>query len=367
MKPRPLNQLFVSSSGSCRAFTCHRTLSYTCIARRDGNSNRTSIHNNRNFDPHARHVSSKATARKNTPIVHRTTPPNTTVLAKSTPSTTTVSQARAELNPPETTNAPELRVPPRGSESYPTYLYRCGKSYIAFYKQGISNVRSTLKLAKSLREKARRAGISKQAEMVKALTRAEWQIVLRSRADKLRLPAFGALLLMFGEWLPLLVVYLTPVVPEPCRIPAQVERSLKKGEERRTERERRLAMDAARLVAKDRVAGATNPGDIRPQTVSLEMLAKADLYTLLNLDVKFGIQPKIWDWLFMTPPKALLRYGLRNRISYLQKDDWAIRRDGGFQGLNAEEIKRACVERGIRVLGRKEPDLRKELAIWFEK
>ena len=258
-------------------------------------------------------------------------------------------------------------MPARGSEAYLKYLYRCGRSYITFYKQGVRNVRTTLKLAKTLREKARRAGVQKEGEMDKVLTRAEWQVVLRSRADKIRLPAFGALLLVFGEWLPLLVIYLTPVVPEPCRIPAQVERSRRKGEQRRTERERRLAIDAARLVAKDRVAGSTNPVNIRPQAVNMEILEKADLYTLLNLDIRFGIQPKIWDWLFMTPPKAMLKYGLKNRISYLQKDDSAIKRDGGFQALNALEVERASAERGIRVLGRKEAELRKELAAWFEK
>lgn len=281
--------------------------------------------------------------------------------------TAPVPQILAKLNPPESTYAPELNVPARGPEAYLKYLYRCGRSYITFYKQGVRNVRSTLKLAKSFREKARRAGVEKEGEMDKVLTRAEWQVVLRSRADKIRLPAFGVLLVVFGEWLPLLVVYVTPVVPEPCRIPSQVERTMRKGEERRTERERRLAIDAARLVARDRVVGSTNPVDIRPQAVSLDVVEKADLYTLLGLDIRFGIQPKIWDWLFMTPPKALLRYGLKKRISYLKKDDAAIERDGGFQALNAVEVKRASAERGIRVLGRKEPELRKELAAWFER
>ncbi|KAF1973555.1 hypothetical protein BU23DRAFT_589516 [Bimuria novae-zelandiae CBS 107.79] len=292
--------------------------------------------------------------------------PITSVPAKSTPFIAPLPQVRAKLNPPDTTYAPALRVPPRGSEAYVKYLWRCGRTYVSFYKAGVSNVRSTLRLAKGLREKARRAGVNKTADMAKVLTRAEWQIVLRSRADKLRLPAFGALLLVFGEWLPLMVMYLTPVVPEPCRIPSQVERQLRKAEERRHERERRLAIDAARLVARDRVAGATGAGERNPQAMTPEILDKADLYTLVSLDVRFGIQPRIWDWLFMTPPKALLRSGLRNRIEYLRKDDWAIRRDGGFQALNEKEAERACLERGIRVLGRKEGELRRELAGWFE-
>lgn len=246
------------------------------------------------------------------------------------------------------------------------YLWRCGRGYLTFYKQGISNVRATLKIARNLRAKASSQEKSKD-KWHTVLTRAEWQIVKRSGNDRIRLPAFAALLLAFGEWLPLLVVYLTPVVPEPCRIPAQIQRTLKKIEQRRSERERRLAIDAARLVARDRKPGATNSGNIRPQAVKLEELDRADLYMLLSLDVRFGVQPRVWDWLFMTPPKVLLRWGLRNRIGYLQKDDWAIRRDGGFQALDAKEVERACVERGIKVLGRKESELRKELARWFER
>lgn len=228
-------------------------------------------------------------------------------------------------------------------------------------------MRSTLRLAKQLREKAHREGVNDIPDMVKLLTRAEWQTVMRSRADKLRLPVFGALLIALGEWLPLIVVFLTPIVPEPCRIPSQTRKQLEKMENRRSERERRLAIDAARLVARDRKPGMTNPGEIRPQAMTLKSLETADLYTLLSLDVRFGVQPRIWDWLFMTPPKMMLRWGLRNRITYLQKDDWAIGRDGGFQALNEKEVERACVERGIRVLGRKEAELRKELAGWFAK
>ncbi|KAL1601782.1 hypothetical protein SLS60_006697 [Paraconiothyrium brasiliense] len=317
--------------------------------------------------PQIRLVSHAVTARKPALPQYPAAPTKATVPAntKTTPFTVPVPQVRTKLNPPPETHAPVLHLPPRGHEAYVKYLWRCGKSYISFYKQGVSNVRKTLKLAKALRAKASSQAKSKD-EWHTVLTRAEWQIVRRSGNDRLRLPAFAALLVVFGEWLPLLVVYLTPVVPEPCRIPAQIERKLTSIEKRRSERERRLVIDAARLVARDRKPGATNYAVIRPQAVKLEELDKADLYTLLSLDVRFGIQPRVWDWLFMTPPKTLLRWGLRKRIAYLQKDDWAIRRDGGFQALDTKEVERACLERGIRVLGKKEDVLRKELAGWFE-
>lgn len=183
----------------------------------------------------------------------------------------------------------------------------------------------------------------------------------------MRLPAFGVLVLMMGEWLPLLALYITPLIPEPCRIPAQIRRKLEKQETRRKERERRLAIDAARLVARDRKPGMTNLGIVRPEAVRLEEVDHMDLYTLLNLSTKLDCHSWIWDRLFLTPPKPLLRMDVRRKLGYLRRDDMLIERDGGWQALEGKEVERACVERGIAVLGRKEADLRRELAAWFKK
>ncbi|KAF9731280.1 hypothetical protein PMIN03_006993 [Paraphaeosphaeria minitans] len=373
MKPRSILQFSSATPRRYRpAFPsqCRRPHSYACTTRPSNEPQyhsqpgHTSIHTASVLRAPIRFASPVAAAGPAAGKPSKST--KIAVSPKTTPFTAPVPQVRAKLNPPPETYAPDLHLPPRGPEAYVKYLYRCGRSYITFYKQGISNVRATLKVAKALRTKASAQTRDKE-KWHTVLTRSEWQVVNRSGNDRLRLPAFAALLVVFGEWLPLLVVYLTPVVPEPCRIPSQLERSMKSMEKRRQERERRLAIDAARLVARDRRPGVTTPRLIRPQTVGLEALDKADLYTLLSLDVRFGVQPRVWDWLFLTPPKALLRWGLKRRIGYLQKDDEAIRRDGGFQALEAREVERACVERGIRVLGRKEAELRKELAGWFER
>lgn len=283
--------------------------------------------------------------------------------ASSSPFKAPIPEVRAKLNPPPETLAPDLTIPERKQEGFVKYVYRCGKIYIAFYKQGIKNTWGTLKLAKRLRAKQEKAP---QKERDTVLTRAEWQIVRRSKLDRLRVPAFGVLLIIFGEWLPLLALYITPIIPEACRIPSQVERAQRKHEKKRQERERRLALDAARLVSKDRKPGQTSLADIRPQTMSLDELEKTDLYTLLSLSTRFDCHTKIWDWMFLTPPPSLLRWSLKNKLRYLQQDDKLIRRDGGYQALGGSEVERACVERGIKVLGRKEHDLRRDLAGWFE-
>jgi hypothetical protein len=225
-------------------------------------------------------------------------------------------------------------------------------------------VRSTAKLAKSLREKARKAG----GERGIVLTRAEWQIVKRNRSDLLRLPVFGLLVLVFGEWLPLFVIWLTPVVPEACRIPKQVHKTLVGLEKRRKERQRRLAIDAARLIQRDRQAGTAQAShSLEPPFTNLtpQAVDKLDLFSLLTVSSKLDAHSKIWDWLFLTPPKGVLKWGVKRKLGYLTRDDQLIARDGGWQGLGKHEVERACVERGIDVLVRSESDLRRELAKWY--
>lgn len=268
-----------------------------------------------------------------------------------------------KLNPPTETYAPPLTVPPRKKgQNYASYLWSAGRAYITFYKTGVANVRWTARLAKQLREKAAR---SPQGQSI--LTRAEWQVTRRSRQDILRLPAFALILLVFGEWTPLLVMWLTPVVPEACRIPNQNKKDVEKIEKRRRERMRRLAMDAARLIQQDRRPGTgQSAAPMRsPRTMDVKEVESLDLFNLLNISSKLDAHSKFWDWLFITPPKATLRRAVQKKLAYLKKDDALIERDGGWQGLGIDELRRACIERGIDVLGKNETDLRKGLADWY--
>ncbi|KAF2685586.1 hypothetical protein K458DRAFT_416821 [Lentithecium fluviatile CBS 122367] len=288
--------------------------------------------------------------------------------SKSPTSNVPVPQVRAKLNPPPETYAPDLVIPAKKpSQNHFKYLYQCGKLYIEFYKQGISNVRTTAKIAKSLRQKAEREKGEGGRDGLGVLTRAEWQIVRRSRKDIWRLPPFGIMVLVFGEWLPLMALYITPLIPEPCRIPAQIQRKLQKAETLKKERERRLALDAARLVSRDRKPGITSTGVVAPQAVHLSEVKNMDLYTLLSLSTTLNCHSWAWDKMFMTPPKAVLKWGVRRKMEYLKRDDALIERDGGWAALEKREMERACMERGLRVLGRKEEELRKELAGWFRR
>ncbi|KAF2870987.1 hypothetical protein BDV95DRAFT_450414, partial [Massariosphaeria phaeospora] len=299
------------------------------------------------------------------------------------PSTATVVKASEKLNPPPETYPPELNVPARkAGQFYLKYLYHAGKAYVDFYKGGIGNLRATARLAKSLREKA-----EAHPDRQSIFTRAEWQIVKRSRADKLRLPVFGLILLVLGEWTPLIAIYITPVIPEACRIPAQVKRTLRKAEEKRNSRRRWVVMNMEKLFARDREVSETQMNEqmrtwtdtskpltgtgsglqlqeIIPRSVPVDHVAKLHLYPLFLLSSKLDAYSRIWDLVNIMPPKAVLQWGLRRRLEYLNKDDSMITRDGGHHALSAKEVARACAERGLgsHVLDRSEADMRRDLA-----
>ncbi|CAN9125192.1 unnamed protein product [Alternaria alternata] len=278
-------------------------------------------------------------------------------------------RAKEKLNPPPFTYAPEISVPARKpDQNFVKWLYRAGRAYLTFYKTGISHVRQTSKFAKTLRQKA--AQIPNK-DISEVLTRAEWQIVRRSRSDTLRLPAFGLLVLLLGEWLPIVVMYITPVIPEACRIPQQVQRAIRKLEDKRQERLRRVALDAMRLMSRDRPPIGTASSDapsVSPPNNGLLMPVttkrwnEMTLYELSLTAAQLDCYPAIFDLLPLTAPKFLLQRNVRKKLEYLNTDDRLINRDGGWAGLGKEELQRACVDRGLPVLGKREDELRKALA-----
>lgn len=157
------------------------------------------------------------------------------------------------INPPASTLPAPLDLGERRpDQSRFNYLRQCGKKYWHFYKTGVKHIFANRRLAKvaqsRIQEEARKYNASRDEEEAPmpiyggtpdawkiklGLTRAEHQLILRSRQELLRLPILAALLLIFGEWLPLLVISMTPLVPPNCRIPKQVERARRKLTERR--------------------------------------------------------------------------------------------------------------------------------------
>ncbi|KAF2501006.1 hypothetical protein BU16DRAFT_522064 [Lophium mytilinum] len=273
------------------------------------------------------------------------------------------------LNPPETAYPPPLHVAPRApGQGWLSYLWKSGKTYIRFYKDGIGRVRKNYKYAGEVKRKMRektaimaagedgKGGQAGAQKLLPPITRGDWQLLRRSRGDMKRLVPFGALVLLLGEWMPLVALWITPLVPGPCRIPAQTRKEAEKAERRRARRRERILMSSAK--AKKHVAQQPAADDL---AAAIAVMEKPDLLAMsAQLDVHAGA----WDLLYFDPPAAFLRWSVRRRFEYLETDDALIRRDGGVAGLNDEEVKIACGERGYETLEKSGVELRRALSKW---
>jgi hypothetical protein len=89
---------------------------------------------------------------------------------------------------------------------------------------------------------------------------------------------------------------------------------------------------------------------------------------LIHISWSLGLSSRIWDYLggqYPGLPTGILRGKVRRRVKYLEMDDRLIRACGGVREMEAEEVRMACVERGINVLGRSEGDVRTDLGAWL--
>jgi hypothetical protein len=295
-------------------------------------------------------------------------------LQQSTASSRTLNE---RLNPPSFSYPPALEIPDRKPDQNAAgHIWAKGKAYLAFYKQGIQNVRATAKLAKQLRQKQRdTVALPPEEKETQSsggngtgmdvsdivLSRAEWQVVRRSRRDLVRLPIFGLIFLVFGEWTPFLVMFITPVIPEPCRIPSQNRKALIKLESHRRERLDTLLKETAAFIQKERRPTRATPASSTVQKADTS--SAPEKLKLLVASSRLDAHSWIWEY-FMRPPGWWLRWVMKRKLEYLGIDDALIARDGGVGGLGEKEVRRACVERGIFVEGKGELSLRKELEKW---
>ena len=85
----------------------------------------------------------------------------------------------------------------------------------------------------------------------------------------------------------------------------------------------------------------------------------------MHISWSLGLSSRIWDWADALLTDGLLRRKVRRRLEYLGIDDRLIRRWGGVKEMVSEEVRMACVERGIDILGRNEGDCRRDLGLWL--
>jgi hypothetical protein len=273
--------------------------------------------------------------------------------ASSVPSTphksTPPLQKLSDINGPLTTLPPPLDLPIRKEDqSLPSYLFATGKTYVTFYKTGIKNIYTNYKLSSPIQSRVSKSTLQ-QLVSSNSITRSEYQLLFRNWHDIKRVPLFGLVLLVCGEFTPLVVIAFTAVVPWTCRIPKQIDSDRRKLEERRGESFRELTS----------LPPSPNPGMKVEEAVE-----KLDKWQLRHINSSLSLSSSLWSWIF-GPPSFLLKRRVKAAISYLEMDDTLINRAGGVAGMSGEEVKIACVERGINVMGMKEEKLKEFLGSWL--
>ncbi|KAH8903303.1 hypothetical protein BR93DRAFT_931332 [Coniochaeta sp. PMI_546] len=249
---------------------------------------------------------------------------------------------RDDLNPPSTTRPPPLLLPTRTpTTSTFKHLYATGKAFLTFYKTGLRQIWTNTKLVRSLTPS------SSSTPEPRSLT----LLRLRNAHDLRRLPLFALLLLVCGEFTPLVVLILPQIVPFPCRIPRQVRKLRLAAEERRA---------AARQEARWRRESGLGTVDGRGEAVPL--VERVELPIVARI---LGVVGQGWDRIGWVPG-ALARSRVGRRWEFLLRDDGMLREhEDGVGALEDEEVELACVDRGINTVDRDVAELRSALERWL--
>ncbi|KAL9602986.1 MAG: hypothetical protein Q9219_001511 [cf. Caloplaca sp. 3 TL-2023] len=257
-----------------------------------------------------------------------------------------------DVNPPASTLPPLLTLPTRqpnlsGTQKL-TFFYRTGKAYLSFYKSGIKAIYQNYKLLRQLRPRIPRGQPLEQALRDGSLTRAEYHLVRRTRRDVSRIPLFGLVLAICGEFTPLVVVFmgLNSAVPKTCHIPRQVDGARKKLEDRRRESFR------AGTVTNNEIGNVKDIPNL-PKPI------------LAHIGRSLGLYSSLWDKIGLAPTVFLPRR-IRKAVDRIDVDDLAIARDGGVGQLSEEEVKLAAEERGIDIIGKPIGETRSVLTRWID-
>jgi len=253
-----------------------------------------------------------------------------------------------KVNGPVTTLPPPLVLPVRGPDQGTiSYYYRFGSAYIAFYKTGFKNVWHNYKASRTLQRTvldAKCGGSLQRAVHSGLLTRSDFQLLVRSWHDVKRIPAFALVFIACGEFTPLVVLFISGVVPRTCQIPKQVRGDREKVEVRRKASFRELVV-------------APPAEDVGVGGLKREQL--------LHISRSLGLHSGWWPEGFGLPPDGLLKAKIKGRAEYLDMDDYLIESDGGVGEMEMEEVRMALEERGLDVLGKNDEQLKMLLRSWL--
>ena len=286
----------------------------------------------------------------------------------------TIEAANAQhdaINPPRSTLPPPLSLPTRGSETIFVYWFNIGRAYATFYKNGVKAVWYNYKATRLLKARIATKDIAEAAQKG-LITRSEFQLLKRNDRDIGKLPLFGVLVLILGEWLPLFVPLMPNAVPGTCRIPKQVTGMREKAEQRR-----RISFRQGITIPSDQQVSAMESGSRTTQAAWALAFDPDHRRTLLrslrddqlhHLSSTLTLHSRLWDRIQLPPPAFLLRRAINKHLAYVAQDDFLLlKSDGAASRLSPDELQTACEERGLDVLGRKDEVLVQSLRWWLRR
>jgi hypothetical protein len=239
-----------------------------------------------------------------------------------------------------------------------------GRAFLNFYKVGLKNVYANQKVTRPMRTalglpaflptsmppaRGRHGPSSSSTALIAQMdslkmSRADFQLVRRSAYDIRRMIPFGLILLVCGEFTPLIVALVgNAVTPFVCRLPKQNDKTRKK----------RFELKRHALLATQWDQGSATPVPSGSEK-ELEWLAKnfgsrdfavsSQASSVLRGCAAFGLVKSLNRPSWLVP--LIYRPRLIRWAEYLELDDKMLVRGGGMKTLNAEEVRIAVEERG---------------------
>ncbi|EFW16814.1 hypothetical protein D8B26_001227 [Coccidioides posadasii str. Silveira] len=280
--------------------------------------------------------------------------------ASSSTSTSVHPHLPSALNPPQSTRPAQLELPEKSANSSGMFKYyiSLGKAYYAFYKTGLKNVYHNYRAAAPIRKRLGFSGYLptslpprslsgtaafEQLVRKEGVTRAEFQLLRRSAYDIRRMIPFVLILIVCGEFTPLIVLALgSRVTPLTCRIPKQLEK------ERRLKLDRKSAALRAAVTSfeKEWLNATTLPKSIPSAVRHASANDILSSCAVLGLSKSHRLPAYIPGFMQATFVNLVYRPKLRRWLEYLSVDDSLMREAGGAAGLTADEVRIAVEERG---------------------
>lgn len=303
---------------------------------------------------------------------------------KNAPNTVVAPEAH-EINAPLSTLPADLSLPENlpPNAAIPAKLQRfiaLGRAYLTFYKTGLKNVfrnyRASLPLRKELGlpayfptsppRKVSNPIASKKASNIGPATsrntydlrnlglgRGQFQLVRRSARDVRRMIPFTLILMICGEFTPLIIpIFGSAITPATCRVPGQIAKE-RQGASKRKALALQAWIDAnpeSKLNAAPKVTSDESL-KLLIQLANPAWVGTANPASVLQACAVFGLVKKHDRFAGIALAGLLYRRRLSQYLEYLAIDDAMIRGGGGIEKLSYAEVRIALDERGAGDVG----------------